>query len=286
MRQRLPAIGSEKGKGVKPVLWKTSEVSKFLGVDRSVLHYYESLGMIRTQRGPNNYRGYDLYDLITLCNVRHVRTAGFTLEEAGSYINSPSYHHKIELAVEKEKALTLEIERLEQQREYLRLIQRNYKGPTEHENTISDYQSTGFVPLEYVVGEGPECQASARSAAFIADKPFSDYGFYVPPGGLLEEENYTLAFGFSFNPCKVGAAAAELPPETLLLGGTQALHTVLLKSREDPLLQYADFDDARRCCGERGLTLTGEAIIYATMLNSDISSGCIHYAAFLSLSTK
>lgn len=281
----MPAIGSEKGKGVKPVLWKTSEVSKFLSVDRSVLHYYESLGMIRTQRGPNNYRGYDLYDLITLCNVRHVRTAGFTLEEAGSYINSPSYHHKIELAVEKEKALTLEIERLEQQREYLRLIQTIYKGQACLENTIDDYPSSGFVPLEYVVGEWLGRQASARSATFIADKPFSDYGFYVPPGGLLEEKNYTLAFGFSFDPCR-GGAAVERPPETLLFGGTQALHTVLLKSREDTLLQYADFDDARRCCGERGLTLTGEAIISATMLNSDISSGCIRYGACLLLSTK
>lgn len=268
------------------MLWKTSEVSKFLGVDRSVLHYYESLGLVKTQRGPNNYRCYDLYDLITLCNIRHVRTAGFSLEEAGGYINSSSYRYKLELAAEKEKALTLEIERLEQQREYLRLTQTIYKGPAWLENTIDDYPASGFVPLEYVVGEGLERQASVRSATFIADKPFSDYGFYVPPGGLLEEENYTLAFGFSFDPCRGGTAAAEPLPETLFLGGTQALHTVLYKSREEAPLQYADFDDVRRYCGERGLTLTGEAIISATMLNSDISSGCIHYDAFLLLSAK
>ncbi|WP_448562690.1 heavy metal-responsive transcriptional regulator [Trichothermofontia sp.] len=66
---------------------KIGAVAKQTGVAVGTLRYYETLGLLRSQRGDNGYRYYSPAAVRQVQFIKRAQTLGFSLEEIGEVIN-------------------------------------------------------------------------------------------------------------------------------------------------------------------------------------------------------
>lgn len=70
---------------------KIGEVAKQTGVAVGALRYYESLGLIQSERGANGYRYYAPATVQQVHFIKKAQTLGFSLEDIGEVLN---VHHR------------------------------------------------------------------------------------------------------------------------------------------------------------------------------------------------
>ncbi|MBR0598313.1 MerR family transcriptional regulator [Sinanaerobacter chloroacetimidivorans] len=81
----------------------TKEVCKQLSVTPKMLRVYESLNLIRIERGENNYRNYSIDDILQIQIIVTLRELGFSLKEIKSILdfkkteNDYLYHFYLQL---------------------------------------------------------------------------------------------------------------------------------------------------------------------------------------------
>lgn len=63
------------------------EVSKQTGIAVGALRYYESLGLLQSERGENNYRYYSPNAIKTVQFIKKAQTLGFSLNDIGEVLN-------------------------------------------------------------------------------------------------------------------------------------------------------------------------------------------------------
>ena len=63
------------------------EVSKQTGIAVGALRYYESLGLLQSERGENNYRYYSPNAIQTVQFIKKSQTLGFSLNDIGEVLN-------------------------------------------------------------------------------------------------------------------------------------------------------------------------------------------------------
>ncbi len=66
---------------------KIGEVAKQTGVAVGALRYYESLGLLQSERGDNGYRYYPLAAVSQVQFIKRAQALGFSLEEIGEVLN-------------------------------------------------------------------------------------------------------------------------------------------------------------------------------------------------------
>ena len=70
---------------------KIGEVSKQTGVAVGALRYYESLGLIQSERGENSYRCYGPETVQQVQFIKKAQTLGFSLDDIGEVL---TVHHQ------------------------------------------------------------------------------------------------------------------------------------------------------------------------------------------------
>ena len=70
---------------------KIGEVAKQTGVAVGALRYYESLGLIQSERGENSYRYYAPETVQQVQFIKKAQTLGFSLEDIGEVL---TVHHR------------------------------------------------------------------------------------------------------------------------------------------------------------------------------------------------
>lgn len=70
---------------------KIGDVSKRTGVAVGALRYYESLGLIQSERGENSYRYYAPATVQQVQFIKKAQTLGFSLEDIGEVL---TVHHQ------------------------------------------------------------------------------------------------------------------------------------------------------------------------------------------------
>lgn len=83
----------------KAVEYKISDVSKMLNISKGMIRYYEKEGVLKPGRQDNNYRVYRTNDIISLIEVLHYQSIGFTIKETVDLLTKNSienYENKLE----------------------------------------------------------------------------------------------------------------------------------------------------------------------------------------------
>lgn len=95
--------------------YQIGELSKLYGIGTDSLRYYEKIGILNPKRGANNYRMYNISDIIKLNILRELRAIGFSLKEIKA--------HLADFNLEKTLALfEKEIEQIDQKTAELALL--------------------------------------------------------------------------------------------------------------------------------------------------------------------
>ncbi len=66
---------------------KIGEVSKQTGIAVGALRYYESLGLLKSERGENSYRYYPPAAVQQVQFIKKAQALGFSLEDIGEVLN-------------------------------------------------------------------------------------------------------------------------------------------------------------------------------------------------------
>ncbi|NJN01013.1 MAG: heavy metal-responsive transcriptional regulator [Leptolyngbyaceae cyanobacterium SL_1_1] len=66
---------------------KIGAVSKQTGIAVGALRYYESLGLLHSERGDNGYRYYPLAAVQQVQFIKKAQSLGFSLEDVGEVLN-------------------------------------------------------------------------------------------------------------------------------------------------------------------------------------------------------
>lgn len=66
---------------------KIGEVSKQTGIAVGALRYYESLGLLKSERGDNSYRYYAPAAVQQVLFIKKAQALGFSLEDIGEVLN-------------------------------------------------------------------------------------------------------------------------------------------------------------------------------------------------------
>ncbi|UZQ55693.1 heavy metal-responsive transcriptional regulator [Trichothermofontia sichuanensis B231] len=72
---------------------KIGEVAKQTGVGVGALRYYESLGLLQSERGDNGYRYYSLAAVQQVQFIKRAQALGFSLEEIGEILTVHQQGH-------------------------------------------------------------------------------------------------------------------------------------------------------------------------------------------------
>lgn len=72
---------------------KIGEVAKQTGVGVGALRYYESLGLLQSERGDNGYRYYPLAAVQQVQFIKRAQALGFSLEEIGEILTVHQQGH-------------------------------------------------------------------------------------------------------------------------------------------------------------------------------------------------
>jgi len=92
---------------------KIGEVAKQTGVAVGALRYYETLGLLQSERGDNGYRYYPLASVQQVQFIKKAQALGFSLEEIGEILN---VHQRGDMPCELvQSLLQAKIEQLEAQ---------------------------------------------------------------------------------------------------------------------------------------------------------------------------
>ena len=248
-------------------MWRTGELAKYLGVDRSVLHFYDSQGITHAKKDGNSYRAYSDFDLIALCEARHLRSMGFSLQETSQLLQESDFSRKRQAYQQREQEVKREIKRLS----CLKYILANHQGKHRpvHRELLSlapyDYGDYYYLPLEYTHPGNPPFQEFEALNSLVRDAPYINYCFHFPAGSCIDPSAFRYEFGVSFQAWWRSLAPDVLPQGMDYHPPKKSLFTSMLLDEQTPLFQYETFSFVRNSCIEHTLTMTGEVMAFPSI---------------------
>lgn len=248
-------------------MWRTGKLAKYLGVDRSVLHFYDALGIIQAKKDDNNYRAYSDFDLIALCEARHLRSMGFSLQEAAQLLRESDTSQKKAAYRCREQEVTAEIKRLSA----LKYVLANHQGkhrPTPKDLHVPipyDYGDYYYLPLESTQPGSPAFQEYDALNSLVRGAPYINYCFHFPEDSCINPASFRYEFGVSFQAWWRGLTPETLPQGMDYYPSRKSLRSITRLQERMPLFQYETFSYIRDYCAQKGLSLTGEAMAFPTI---------------------
>lgn len=237
-------------------MWRTGRLAQLLGVDRSVIHYYNTVGIIHAKKDDNNYLSYDMPDFIALCKARQLRGMGFSLEETAALLHHADGDAWQDAFARREQEIDREIHRLERTRYLLQSHQGKHRPMPMEFYVIREFDYGGYyyMPLE-------NAKEAEELAALVKDAPYVNYCFRVPEGGCTDPSRFAIEMGISFQEWWRDLTPDVLPAGMTHYGGRRALVT-RIELGDEPLFTYEQLDFVREHCAREGLRLTGEVMVF------------------------
>ena len=93
---------------VKPL--RIGELAQITGTTPRALRHYEQAGLITSRRAHNSYRIYDKGVVVRVRNIRHLLTAGLTLEDIRAFL--PCLDGDVIAASPSDKGIQIALDRL------------------------------------------------------------------------------------------------------------------------------------------------------------------------------
>ena len=75
---------------MKSTLWSVGQVADRFGIGTHVLRHWEDKGLLAPERDSAGRRGYRRNDMVRIAIIQRSKTAGMTLEQIGSLLDSGS----------------------------------------------------------------------------------------------------------------------------------------------------------------------------------------------------
>lgn len=98
--------------------YKVGEISRFFGISRDTVHYYDTFGILPASRDEtNNYRSYSREDVVFFHHVSMLRELGVPLEEIKVSISDNSISIQHDMVESRKAKIKQEIAQLQQQLE-------------------------------------------------------------------------------------------------------------------------------------------------------------------------
>lgn len=192
-------------------MWRTGKLAKLLGIDRSVIHYYNSVGVLHAKRDENNYLSYDSLDFIALCKARQLRSMGFSLEETTTLLRDAGEEDWQRRLALREQEIDREIRRLENVKYLVGSHQGKYRPLPSEFLVLSPFHYGGYyyLPLDHVADWD-------TLALLVKDAPYINYCFHVPPGGghlprTIPGGAWRLLPGVVAGSCSAGTSRRDSP---------------------------------------------------------------------------
>ncbi|MFJ5774342.1 MerR family transcriptional regulator [Streptomyces sp. NPDC093094] len=89
---------------------RIGELARATGVSARALRHYEQAGLISSERASNGYRVYDERAVVRVRNIRHLLSAGLTLDDV--HVFTPCLEGDVAAAPPSEKGLRVAAARL------------------------------------------------------------------------------------------------------------------------------------------------------------------------------
>ena len=258
-------------------MFKTSELAHLIGVERSFLHYYDRIGIIRPTKNEYNYRQYTEYDLIALASSKYYRAMDMNLESLKDIIHTSGLGEKLAEMEEIQQSLLQRIDYMQdvyKVTEYAKSVyQIAYRTDTctLSRNAAADFTSTVH-DGKLIAGHIDD----PRTQALLQQFPFVSYAYHFPAGSLISADDFCYDLGPCVNSEFVEKRNMELPSYSVHLDESASVLFNLVKDIEDGF-RYDDFEPVRMFARDNGLSLSGEAIAYCVFTNYGHEHGLIRF---------
>lgn len=106
------------------IKFTTAQFAKLHNINKRTLHYYDNIGLFSPSiKGENNYRYYDLNQMMELDYILMLKRLGMSIEEIKNYLKTPTPNHFLEMTDKKIPQIEKEIKELEVIRDHLKYKQ-------------------------------------------------------------------------------------------------------------------------------------------------------------------
>ncbi|GAA1715791.1 MerR family transcriptional regulator [Nonomuraea sp. AD125B] len=89
---------------------RIGELARMTGTTARALRHYEQAGLISSERAANGYRRYDERAVVRVRNIRHLLSAGLTLDDVRAFL--PCLDGDVAAVPPSDKGLRIALERL------------------------------------------------------------------------------------------------------------------------------------------------------------------------------
>lgn len=117
-------------------LYQVGELANFFGVSSDTIRLYDRMGIIRSERGDNNYRHFSRADLIALCYVITLREADLPLSDIHHMLNEGDVINSMDQLVKWRNVVMERIADLNSCKSRIDDYLRNFQKAGFHLNTI------------------------------------------------------------------------------------------------------------------------------------------------------
>lgn len=100
--------------------YRVGDVSKFFGISKDAVRYYDEKNIVTSHRDENGYRYYMREELITMAYVITLKKLNMPLKEIRMFLNQNSLERSIEMIEEQEKKVDMQIKALQESKGIIR----------------------------------------------------------------------------------------------------------------------------------------------------------------------
>lgn len=263
-------------------MFKTGELAKLLGVEKSFLHYYDEIGIIVPNKNEKNYRLYNENDLIALASSKYYRAMHMNLKDLSEVILRSNQLEKVNIMEKQKELLLFEAERFKDMAQVAEFAINTYKYAYQEDIIVeSDLEAFYFIPLihkEQYQNDFLEQESVKKLLDFF---PFVSYAYYFPKDSILHEEKFDYHLGLSVIAQYQKKYKISLPEGATSNSTNHCIIMPLTKNIENDSFTFANFQSARDYAQANHLELTGEAIAYCVFTNYEKENANIKFVVQL-----
>jgi DNA-binding transcriptional MerR regulator len=259
-------------------MFKTSELARLLGVERSFLHYYDRAGIISPQKDENRFRNYSENDLIALASSKYYRAMGMKLDELKDIIHTSGIEEKMAEMSQIQDHLRERINYLQDVYVVTEYAKTAYQLAYRSEPlSVGEASAFDFVPLVTRGVIDRDLLNDEKTQNLLQEFPFVAYAYYFPKGSLLKEEDFICQLGLSVITEIAEKRGIQRPAKTVRSGNGSCVIYNVVKLIDQQSFKYEDFEELRTYAAENKIRLTGEAIAYCVFTNYGYDKGKIRF---------
>ncbi len=259
-------------------MYKVSDITKLLGVDRSFLHYYDSIGIVKPLKDDNLYRHYSENDLIALASSKYYRAMGMNLDSLDLIINQSGFEEKMNEMQNIQNKLLYQIEYLKDVYEVSQYAKSLYKIAYGKNKFVKANSSAfEFVPVIKENKIDEELLKDKIMINLLQQFPFVAYAYYFREHSLTDRSRFSCELGLSTVSEIIKKRGVDVPNCAYKIVGRECVNYIIDKDLKNANFEYNDFEELRKFAENNGIKLSGEAVAYCVFTNYNYEDGKIKF---------